>query len=174
MGVLGGLFVKKPLFHDDYNTGRVYREFASLDDISSTQQVLNDIIHFDRLLGLLPFDVEPVRSYTFLTYKNLVLTLWARNYLHLADRLDPLTFQELKLFFEDLWTGERKPREVRAWMKNSFLRWFSQKTGVDSDDMIHQAGRTLENLFHEIETEMGGLAGKDLDPRYIHLFLIKP
>ena len=173
MGVLGGLFVKKPLFHDDYHTGQLYREFMSLDDIASTENLLNEIIAFDRLLSLIPFDVEPVRSYTFLTYKNLVLTLWARNYLHLTDMLDPPTFDELKLFFDDLWSGDRKRRKVRPSMKHSFLSWLSEKTGIDPDEIFQQAGNTLENLFNEIETELGGVAKKDLDPRYITLFLIK-
>jgi len=34
-------------------------------------------------------------------------------------------------------------------------------------------GPTLEDLFEEIENEMDRVTGKDLDPRYVQLFLLE-
>jgi hypothetical protein len=58
-------------------------------------------------------------------------------------------------------------------MKESFLNWFSDKTGLTHYEITQKLGQTLENLFNEIESEYGKVSGEDLDPRYIRLFLIE-
>ncbi len=175
LGVLGGLLIKKPLFFDNYKTGVLYREFASIYDISETEKILKEIISFDDLLSLMTIRLEPV-SDRFLTHKKLLLTLWARHYLGLAvepNALIPFTLDEFKRFFNDLFTGEKKPRKTSLAMKESFLNWISDQTGLDPYEISQRVGQTLENLFNEIESEYGEVAVKDLDPRYIHLFLVK-
>ena len=172
MGGLGGLLIKKPLFYDNYKTGVLYREFAALQDIRDTEKILNEIVAFDEILSLINIEPEPV-SEGFLTYKNFVLTLWARNYMGLSEELKPLPLGAFKNFFNDLWTGKDKPRKTRRTMKESFLNWLSSKTGFTHDEIIRKSGHTLENLFDEIESEYGEVSAGDLDPRYIHLFMIK-
>jgi hypothetical protein len=39
-------------------------------------------------------------------------------------------------------------------------------------EISQKLGPSLENLFDEIEDEYGKVSRDDLDPRYIHLFLI--
>ncbi|TES93328.1 MAG: hypothetical protein E3J94_01610, partial [Desulfobacteraceae bacterium] len=90
LGILGGLLIKKPLFYDNYKTEMLYREFVSMEDIRVTEKALNEIVAFDDLLFLMAIEPEPVID-GFLTYKNFVLTLWARNYLGLSEGLLPLT-----------------------------------------------------------------------------------
>jgi hypothetical protein len=120
-------------------------------------------------------NIEPeLVSEGYLTYKNFVLTLWARNCLGLSEELLPLPFDAFRNFFNDLWAGKDKPRKTSLTMKKSFLNWLSDKTGLTHYEITQKLGQTLENLFNEIESEVGEVSGEDLDPRYIHLFLINP
>ena len=83
-----------------------------------------------------------------------------------------LCLNEFRSFFNELWAGDETPRKIDISMKESFLNWLSEKTGTDIYEITRESGQTLENLFNEIETEYGEVSGEDLDPRYIHLFLI--
>ncbi|MBL6970921.1 MAG: hypothetical protein ISR63_02255 [Desulfobacterales bacterium] len=172
MGVLGGLFIKKPLFYDNYATGVLYREFVCSDDVDKTAKVLNEIIYLDEFLALTAVKPEQI-SDDFLTYKNLILTLWARNYLGLSKKPAPLTLDEFKRFFDDLWSGEGKPRKTSRKMKEAFLHWLSGLTGQALYEISQKLDQTLENLFNEIERELGEVSSKDLVPVYIDLFLIE-
>jgi hypothetical protein len=91
----------------------------------------------------------------------------------LSEKLIPLTLDEFRVFYNDLWTSETKPRKIRLPMKESFLDWLSVQTGLDPNEIIHRVGQTLENLFKEIEKEYEYVPEKDLDSRYIHLFLLE-
>lgn len=172
MGVLGGLLIKKPLFYDNYKTGVLYREFVAIQDIEGTEVILNEIVAFDEILSLMNIEPEPV-SEGYLTYKNFVLTLWARNCLGLSEEIQPLPFDAFKNFFNDLWAGKDKPRKTSLTMKESFLNWLSDKTGLTNYEITQKLGQTLENLFNEIESEYGAVSNEDLDPRFTHLFLTK-
>ena len=172
VGVLGGLLIKKPLYYDNYRTGVLYREFYSVEDIKYAEKVLNKIIAFDSLLSHMTVKFAPPYN-NLLTCKNLVLTLWARYYLGLSDILIPLDIDEFKMFFDNLWESEEKPRKTSILMKESFLNRLSEKTGLDSYDISRKLGQTMENLFSEIENEYGSVSKKDLTPKYIHLFMTK-
>ena len=91
----------------------------------------------------------------------------------LSEELLPLPFDAFKNCFNDLWTGKDKPRKTSLIMKESFLNWLSDKTGLTHYEITLKLGQTLENLFNEIESEYGEVSGEDLDPKYIRLFLIK-
>ena len=171
-GVLGGLLIKKPMFFDNYKTGVIYREFMSRNEIQETENALNEIIAFDALLSLINIKIEALAD-RFLTHKGLVLTLWARRCLNLSEELLPIDLNTFENFFDDLWTGKRKPRKIRRDMKESFLNWLSEQSGLKHNEITEQLGRTLENLFEEIENEYGSVTSKDLEPRYVHLFLLK-
>jgi hypothetical protein len=171
MGVLGGLLIKKPLFYDNYKTGELYREFISIDDIKKTENILNEIIAFDELFSLISIEPDPAAK-GYLTYKNFILTLWARHTLGLSEKLIPLTIDEFRGFFDDLWAGKEQPRKTSLSIKESFLDWASSKTGLVHYEISQRLGQSFENLFKEIESEYGKVSRNDLDPRYIHLFLI--
>ncbi|MFC1812039.1 DUF6178 family protein [Thermodesulfobacteriota bacterium] len=172
MGVLGGLLIKKPMFYDNHQTGELYREFFSMGDIRTTEIVLNEMIEFDRLLSRMRLKVEPLPD-SLLTCKNLILTFWARNYLGLPEEVSPLPLNDFKLFFDDLWTGKDTPRKTRQSMKEAFLKWLSDRSGLDGYEISQRLGQTLESLFNEIESEYGEVSRNDLDPRYVYLFLLK-
>ena len=180
LGVLGGLLLKKPLFYDNYQTGVLYREFSNLADIRMAEDSFNQIKALDDLLSLMTITLAHPSSYGFLTYKNLVLTLWARHYLKLSAKpLQSLALKDFKPFFEDLLpgrsqTGADKPRAIPQAMKNHFLDWLGAETGLRDFEITERLGQTFENLFADIESELGPIAARDLDPRYIQLFLLGP
>ena len=173
VGVLGGLLIKKPLYFDNYQTGVLYREFVKLDEVKQTQAVLNEMIAFDRLLSVMEIANERLNRYPLLTYKNLLLTLWVRNEIGLSSELDPVDPDTLGPFFEKLWVPDQIPRRIKTSSKASFLNWLSNRTGLKALEISECVGPTLETLFGEIESELGPVAAQDLDPRYVHLFLLQ-
>ena len=170
-GVLGGLLIKKPLFFDNYKTGELYREFNSLDDINKTESVLNEIIAFDEIFSLISIEPDPAVK-DFLTHKNFILTLWARHTLGLSEKLIALTIEEFRTFFDGLWKGKEQPRKTSLSIKESFLDWVSSKTELMNYEISQKLGQSFNDLFDEIENEYGTVPRNDLDPRYIHLFLV--
>ncbi|UCD77977.1 MAG: hypothetical protein JSW26_21595 [Desulfobacterales bacterium] len=178
LGVLGGLLIKKPLFYDNYKSGVLYREFASLEDIRTTEDIANQIKAVDDLLSLMTIEIDRPASYGFLTYKNLILTLWAAYYLKLpARKLKPIHLEKFLPFFKALLPGEAeagvdKPRNIPQAMKDHFLNWLATDTGLKDFELTERLGQTLENLFEEIESELGSVAAEDLAPRYVQLFLL--
>jgi len=178
LGVLGGLLLKKPLFYDNYKTGVLYREFSSLEDIEAMEDMFNQVKAVDDLLSLMPIELDRPSSYGFLTYKNLILTLWAGHCLKLpVKKLKPLDPIKFKPFLETLLPGQpdsgtAKQRKVPAVMKNQFLEWLAANTGLRDFEISERLGETLENLFEEIEDELGNVNVEDLEPRYIQLFLL--
>ena len=179
LGVLGGLLIKKPLFYDNYKTGVLYREFESLEDVKTTEDNFNQIKAVDDLLSLMTIDIDRPSSYGFLTYKNLILTLWAKHCLALpAEKLKPIALNVFKPFFEELLPAQPvesadRIRRIPQQMKQSFLDWLEADTGLKDFEITERLGHTLEELFEEIENEMGQVAASDLDPRYIQLFLLE-
>lgn len=172
LGVLGGLLIKKPLFYDNYRTGVLYREFAARDDIGETESTLDEVIAFDDLLSrmVLPTPLkDPERN---LSYKNLVLTLWARHYLGLPSAPVTLTFDAFKSLFRDLWSAGDPSPSARAEMKTSFLQWFSEATGRTHLEITSAIGGVLDRLFEELAHEYGKVSMDHLDPRYIRHFLL--
>jgi hypothetical protein len=126
----------------------------------------------------MPIGLDRPSSYGFLTYKNLILTLWASHYLNLPGKklkhLDPKKF---KPFLENLLPGQPDsgtaiPRKVPAVMKSRFLDWLAASTGLRDFEITERLGGTLENLFEEIENELGSVVVEDLEPKYIQLFLL--
>jgi len=173
LGVLGGLLIKKPLFYDNYQTGVLYREFSSSSDIKKSEAILNEIIAFDGLLSHLLLPATKLSSIKYLTYKNLVLTQWARHYLGLSSESLFITLKECRLFFNDLWSKEHSVPVIRTFMKTSFLNWISDATGLTRMEITGQSGSTLDRLFEEIEDEYGRVANRDLDPKHMYHFLLR-
>lgn len=173
LGVLGGLLLKKPLFFDNYKTGVLYREFGSMDDIREVEIVLSDIMACDNLLSLMEIQLEPVSSYRLLTFKNLWLTLWVRDYTGLSADARPITLKEFKRFYEKLWAAGQKPLKIRRSMKEACLRWLTEQSGLRDYEISQSLGQVLEALFLELEDEYGQVAAEDLDPRFVYLFLLE-
>ncbi|MEW6672441.1 MAG: DUF6178 family protein [Thermodesulfobacteriota bacterium] len=172
LGVLGGLLLKRPLSYDNYKTGALYKEFSHNEDISQTQVVLDAIAAFDDLFSHMNIKIKSVSANTLINHKNLILTLWARHYLDLSKDVRPLTLAEFKKFFNALWIDANTPRKIQQSVKTSFLNWLAEETGRDITEISFRLGDSFEKLFGEIESEYGYVSEADLDPKYIHLFLL--
>jgi hypothetical protein len=172
LGVLGGLLLKKPLYFDNYQSGQMYRDFFSSRDIDVTSDCLEQIIAFDRLLAEQQVDIGPFRPYRYLTYKNLLLTRWARHERGLKADGGPIPMTEFQLFFESLWTAGPPERTIRSERKTDFLRWLSEKSGQSMEALSERHAQALEDLFAEIEDEFAPIRTENLDRRFIYLFLL--
>jgi hypothetical protein len=175
MGLLGGLLIKKPLYFNALASGPLYREFATLADIGQSETVLNTIVAFDDLLGLMNIEIGPVQTQVFLTYQNLILTLWANHHLGLPQTgkaMSPLSLAQFQRFFRDLWQTDTRPRRIGDSMRESFLGWLARRSGLATFEITERMSPALEQLFESIEQELGAVKTTDLDPRYIRMFLI--
>ncbi|MCU0560966.1 MAG: DUF6178 family protein [Desulfobacterales bacterium] len=178
MGVLGGILLKKPLFYDDYRTGRLYREFASTQDIAAAERILQQAQEVDHLFSVMRIRLKPPSRYGFLTWKNLLLTLWARQRLGMTEQeLTPLGLKPFSRFFNELLPGappaSGEPRRIADSMKAEFVQWLARATGLKEFEIGAKLGPVFEELFAEIEAEYGRVAVEDLDPRFVQLFLLK-
>ena len=178
MGVVGGLLVKKPLYYDNYQSGVLYREFATVEDIHESAAIFEQVVAVDDLLSMMNIRMDSPAQYGFLTYKNLLLTLWARDYRKLkGEKLKPMILKQFLPFFEKLLpqpieTGSPATRKIPEEMKTAFLKWLAAKTGLKDYELTDRLGQTFIDLFNEIESEYGRVAAADIDPRFVHLFLL--
>ena len=175
--ILEGLLRKRPLFYAGLSETEPYREFRTLEEITHCHSVLDRIIAMDHLLSLLFAQTavtHPVQACQPVTYKNLLLTCWARDCLGLPEETKPFAVEELKIFFKDLWVKEARPYRVDTRMKHAFLDWLEMRSDQAITEITGQVGKTLERLFDELEKEYGSVSLKDLDPRYIKHFLVAP
>jgi Family of unknown function (DUF6178) len=180
LGVIGGLLIKRPLFFDNYQTGALYREFASRKDIENSRHQLEQVQHFDRLLDRLdPVFASPSR-FGFLSYKNLLLTLWARHRLALPEEVQSLSTQTFRPFFQTLFESAPAPplaneqRHISDSVRSDFLHWLADRTEQTATELAVSIGPSLEALFVELEESYGRVNADHIDPRYIHHFLLKP
>jgi hypothetical protein len=179
LGVIGGLLIKRPLFFDNYQTGTLYREFATRDDIINSRHQLEQVQHFDRLLDRLnPVFASPSR-FGFLSYKNLLLTLWARHRLALPEEVQPLAAQAFKPFFRELFQTMGDPagkerRIIDDAVRSDFLHWLADRTEQTAAELSSSIGPALETLFVELEESYGRVNADHIDPRYVHHFLLEP
>ncbi|MBT8338726.1 MAG: hypothetical protein HKP58_05500 [Desulfatitalea sp.] len=175
LGVLGGLLIKKPLYFDNFTSGALYREFKCLEDIQATRRTLEEIIAFDDLLALMAIRSVAVDCDTFLTCQNLLLTLWANHRMGGTDEgaPQPLVADQFSRFFDTLWGGGRlPPRRLRPGLRDEFIDWLARRTGLSIQDIAGRMGAALERLFQQLESELAAVSAKDIDPRYIQLFLV--
>jgi len=177
LGVLGGLLIKRPLYYDNYKTGVLYREFETIDDIMETEKKYHNITAIDDILCTMKIELDETTEYDFFTFKKLILTLWARHYLGLPEKYTPVELNKFKKFFNLIFLPSEKAeknscRKTDTSMKESLLNWLSKRTGIENNELSKKIGGILEDLFIEIENEYGLVAEKDLEPEYIHHFLI--
>jgi hypothetical protein len=176
-GILEGLLKKRPLFYTSFSEGEPYREFRNLEDIAYCHEFLDQAMTLDRLLSLLFAHTAvayPVQAYHPVTYKNLLLTCWARHHLNLAEETCSLAVEELKVFFRNLWLKGVKPYRVDTRMKQAFLDWLQMRSDQAIAEILSRAGKTFDRLFDELEKEYGSVPVNDLDARYIKHFLVTP
>jgi hypothetical protein len=186
LGIMGGLMLDRPLYFDNYASGELYRPFASLSDIQTTRQAVDRIMELDRFMARLDPDIASFHK-GVLTYKSLILTLWAKDRLGLAPDLSPIDIAAFKPFFKALFaedpgshanaagrhikggtSGALDPRrDIRS---DDLALWASQVTGTDLPGPLTDL---LRDLVKEIREEYAVIHPDRIDPRFMPHFLLK-
>jgi inhibitor of KinA sporulation pathway (predicted exonuclease) len=108
-----------------------------------------------------------------LTYINMLLTLWAHSYLREPDTvLQPLQLDTFRRLFTDMWQPEVDSPTIKTEVKQNFLRWLARRSGRAESALTIELGAALDELFHALESELGHVESRHLDPRFIQLFII--
>lgn len=172
VGVIGGLLVNRPKFFDNFQTDSLYREFLSLSDVKTTHNALKQAMAFDDMLSCMEIDTNSLPAGYFITYKNLLLTLWARHELGLQLHVEPIATETFKPFYRSLWQPRSKPPQIKESAKSDFLGWLSEMSAFSPEEISNNLGEALEHLFSEIASEYGEVSAESLDPRFVHLFML--
>lgn len=170
-GVLGGLLLDRPLFFDNYQTGVLYRSFGSAGEVETTERSLESIIALDRVMESLNPDLSSVLR-TGLTFKTIVLTLWARDRLGLEPLVEPIKRSVFLPFFVELFSGEPSGT-IDEFKLEDFTGWLAQKTGMDLDWVAGNLGGVIGEMFERLDQEYGHVSAADLDPRFVTDFFLK-
>jgi hypothetical protein len=177
LGRLGGLLIESPKFYDPDHIDSNYREFKTQAEIDETGLVLDQVAALDQLFSQLAGENAPPPTNRLLTYKSVLLTLWARARLNLPPA-DPETsalaigLSEFEAFYASLWTVEADRRFIDDDRKTDFLQWAADASGQSATDLSAALGLVFEALFDEIERELAAVAPNNLDWRHVQLFLL--
>ncbi|MFZ7127044.1 MAG: DUF6178 family protein [Desulfobacterales bacterium] len=176
-GVLGGLLLKRPRFYDDRQAGVLYREFERLQEIEESAKTLRRIQAMDELLSHLGIEDIPKALNRVLSYENLLLTLWARHELNLTESVAPIPVALFRPFYSRIVRieggGGAESAAPEPETKDAMRRWLVHRTGMDPVRLGETVGDILDALFMEIQAEYGAVRIENLDPRFIHLFLLE-
>jgi hypothetical protein len=173
VGFIGGLMLARPKFFDNYSTGRLYRDFETIDDIKKSKNALEEAMAFDHVLSFMEIDTSNLADNHFITHESLLLTLWAKQRLGMPVDLLPLDIEIFRPFYSQLWEENSRPPEIKSSVKSDFLSWLSSFGAGDGPTLSSQLGQALENLFDRLAEDYGSVSPADLDPRFIHLFILK-
>ena len=179
LGQLGGLLIDKPKFYDPDRAGSNYRDFAAMEEIESTGLGLAQVTVLDGLFGKLNLELAPTSAQRAIDYKNLLLTQWARASLKMPPvepgTSDPaIPVKRFNPFYETLWRSQEEHRRIADERKTEFLQWIAKQSGLSTTELADRLGWIFEALFDEIEQELAWVRAGNLDPRHVHLFLLKP
>ena len=89
------------------------------------------------------------------------------------NRPVPISLAQLRQFHQELFTGKTPPLHISDTMRELFLGWLADRSGLADIDIAKRMAPALEAMFVDVEEELGQVAWEDLDPRYIRLFLFK-
>ncbi len=174
VGMIGGLLLKRPRFFDNFETEGLYRDFASLSDVKTAHAALKQAMAFDDLLSCMDIDAADLPEGFFVTYKNLLLTLWARHELNFDRRARPIALDSFKPFYRALWQRSSEAPRIRSSMKSNFLAWLSEESAFTREEISLNLGNALENLFDELAWVYGEVTDENLDPRFVPHFFLNP
>lgn len=186
LGIMGGLMLDRPLYFDNYTSGELYRPFASLYDIQTTRQSVDRIMGLDGLLTRLDPDIASFKK-GVLTYKSLILTLWAKDRLELTPDLSPIDIAAFKPFFKALFAEDpgNHANAAGRHTKDGTPGTPDQSTDIRSDDLALWASQIigtdlpgplsdlLKDLVKEIRDEYATIHPARIDPRFMPHFLLK-
>lgn len=173
-GVTGGLIAWPAVYFDNYETSaNIYKEFSSIDEIRKTETEVDNLAAVDDLLGLMA--VKEIRTDDlFINWQNFILTLWARDWLHLEESVfEPVKTDDFKKFYKWLWVEDNGIKTPGKEKKQDFLNWIVRITEINPELLLERLGPVFDELFELLEDELGNVDLKNIDPKYISLFILK-
>jgi hypothetical protein len=92
---------------------------------------------------------QPAEAGVDLTYKNLLLTLWARRRLGLPAAPEPIPMDQFRPFFaiSGKYAEPGASPAVRESHKTGFLGWLAKESGFTEPEISRNLGKALERLF---------------------------
>ncbi|MBF0302526.1 MAG: hypothetical protein HQK73_05760 [Desulfamplus sp.] len=201
--VVGGLFLDKPLFFDNYKNGVLYRPFTSIQDIEYTTNILESIIAIDKMTKIIEPDPDLI-SIKFLTWKTLFMTLWAMKRMGIEKSSDGyfIPLNKFKPFFvqllnlksgkqKNVYSGGKPDKKdeqsepfgkIAKVARDDFFIWLGEAGIVKENDEISTISGSLlksttrkifNEVFDEIEDEYGSIVSEDVDPKVIYHFIVQ-
>ena len=173
-GIAGGMLVWPPVYFNNYKKGsQIYRPFNSLDEIMETESEIDSMAALDDLFALMGIKNINIKEFS-LGWENFILTLWARDWLHMKDDvLEPVSLENFRKFFDWLWIKEDGVRFIGRDKKQDFLNWLVRTAEIEPDLLIGKLGNVFDDLFELLENEYRHVETKSLDAKYINFFLVK-
>lgn len=173
-GITGGLLAWPAVYFDNYeNSSSLYKDFSSIDEIMNTQKELEKISAVDDLLGLMGVK-EITTDDIFINWQNFILTLWARDWLHLDDNVfQPIEIKDFRKFYQWLWVEDKGIKTPGKEKKQDFLNWIVRITEINPEHLLERLGKVFDELFVQVEEELGAVDLKNIDAKYISLFVLK-
>lgn len=168
-GLLSGLFLKRPLYFDNYRQGNMYREFSTRADVDQTAAALNEIRAVDALLLKTGLTLAGGRYHDEnypLTWKNLLLTLWLRHELGYAANLQAVALAAL----QDFWPLLFSEGQLKTDAELKFSAWLKQSSQTVT--LEEAAINAIHNLFKELEQHYARITLQNIDAKLITLFRI--
>ncbi|TYT74914.1 DUF6178 family protein [Desulfobotulus mexicanus] len=175
MGLLGGFLLDMPLRFDAAASGGTYYvPFDSDGDLVRAEGEVDDILALDDVFALLGLE-EVDGMGRLLTWKNMLLTLWVQDRLgEGSNRLVPVHEERFRSFFSILRKKTAGGFSIPIEIRNDFLAWLSERTGLLPAVLADRTGAVLEKLFMDLEEEIAGIpAGSMPDHRYMRFFLLR-
>ncbi|MDY0360765.1 MAG: DUF6178 family protein [Desulforegulaceae bacterium] len=173
-GITGGLIAWPAVYFDNYeNSSGIYKEFSSLEEITKTEKELEKLFAVDDLLALM--GVKEIKTDDlFINWKNFILTLWARDWLHLDENIfEPIEINKFKKFYDWLWIEDNGIKTPGKEKKQDFLNWIVRTADLKPEFILERLGPVFDELFELVEEELGSVGIKNIDPKYISLFVLK-
>jgi hypothetical protein len=101
-----------------------------------------------------------------------MLSLWARHAVGREDAGLVLPKEVFRDFYETLWEGHLPVRRISDAAKERFLEWLAGAARLEVYALSRKFRETFETLFSAVEEEYQAVSGEDLDPRYVHFFML--
>lgn len=172
LGVLGGLLLPRPRYCDETRAGERYREFSSLEEIRRAADRLEQIVRADRLLDLAdPLDSAETKVVAEaegrITWGTVLLNRWARTRLGLSGTLSPIPLAIFRPFFQALWADDPEAVRLSPDVRTDLMGFLAGETRLEPAELLEWAGAVVDALAAFLESELGQVSARDLDPRFV-------
>ncbi len=174
LGLLGGLFLERPRAFDNYRTTKeIYAHFSSLEQVEATRRGLDEIMVLDRFLAALDPDIATFTK-GVLTYKSLILSLWARERMELEASLAPIPMDRFTPFFKALYHAGNQ-ETLDAFKRRDFLNWALEilkgMGEMEMEALPQPLDALLNSLLDEVSDEYAPI--QKPDARFMPHFLLE-